>query len=82
MEEFPQLREIVEQGFDDPSNVDVVLKYLQKSQGIERTRLLAAEHAKLAAVAIDDLPASEDPVVLSSRQALKDLTQKFLRRTK
>lgn len=24
MEEFPQLREIVEQGFDDPSNVDVV----------------------------------------------------------
>ncbi|OQU80043.1 hypothetical protein SORBI_3007G070000 [Sorghum bicolor] len=67
MEEFPQLREIVEQGFDDPSNVDVVLKYLQKSQGIERTRLLAAEHAKLAAVAIDDLPASEDPVVLSSR---------------
>ncbi|CAD6341018.1 unnamed protein product [Miscanthus lutarioriparius] len=95
MEEFPQLREIVEQGFDDPSsNVDVVciesvpfsfflvLKYLQKSQGIERTRLLAAEHAKLAAVAIDDLPPSEDPVVLSSRQALKDLTQKFLRRTK
>lgn len=24
MEEFPQLREIIEQGFDDPSNVDVV----------------------------------------------------------
>ena len=24
MEEFPELREIVEQGFDDPSNVEIV----------------------------------------------------------
>ncbi|WVZ94636.1 hypothetical protein U9M48_040504 [Paspalum notatum var. saurae] len=82
MEEFPQLREIIEQGFDDPSNVNMVLEYLQKSQGIERTRLLAAEHAKLAAAAIDDLPESKDRVVLNSRQALKDLSQKFLKRTK
>ncbi|CAO2209889.1 unnamed protein product [Urochloa humidicola] len=82
MEEFPELREIVEQGFDDPSNVKTALKYLSKSQGIEKTRLLAAEHAKLAAHAIDDLPDSEDQVVLNSRQALKDLTQKFMRRTK
>lgn len=58
-----------------------VLEYLSKSQGIERTRLLAAEHAKLAADAINDLPESEDQVVLNSRQALKDLTQKFMRRT-
>nr|XP_034600020.1 solanesyl-diphosphate synthase 1, mitochondrial-like [Setaria viridis] len=82
MEEFPELREIVEQGFDDPLNVKTALKYLSKSQGIERTRSLAAEHAKLAAGAIDDLPDSEDQVVLNSRQALKDLTQKFMRRTK
>lgn len=82
MEEFPQLREIVEQGFDDPSNVDTVLEYLPKSRGIERTRLLADEHAKMAAAAINDLPQSKDQVVLSSRQALKDLTQKFLKRTK
>ncbi|TVU43165.1 hypothetical protein EJB05_09610 [Eragrostis curvula] len=82
MEEYPQLREIVEQGFDNPSDVDMVLEYLSKSQGIERTRLLAAEHAKQAADAIDALPESKDQVVLSSRQALKDLTQKFMRRTK
>jgi len=82
MEEFPELREIVEQGFDDPSNVEIALKYLSKSQGIEKTRLLAAEHAKLAADAIDGLPESEDQVILNSRQALKDLTQKFMRRTK
>ncbi|XP_039853207.1 solanesyl-diphosphate synthase 1, mitochondrial-like isoform X6 [Panicum virgatum] len=82
MEEFPELCEIVEQGFDDPSNVEIALKYLSKSQGIEKTRLLAAEHAKLAADAIDGLPESEDQVILNSRQALKDLTQKFMRRTK
>ncbi|RLM60261.1 solanesyl-diphosphate synthase 1, mitochondrial-like isoform X2 [Panicum miliaceum] len=85
IEEFPELHEIVEKGFDDPSNVEMVriaLKYLSKSQGIERTRLLAAEHAKLAADAIDGLPESEDQVILDSRQALKDLTQKFMRRTK
>nr|TKW08560.1 hypothetical protein SEVIR_6G033330v2 [Setaria viridis] len=84
MEEFPELHEIVEQGFDDPLNVirRYALKYLSKSQGIERTRALAAEHAKLAVGAIDDLPDSEDQVVLNSRQALKDLTQKFMRRTK
>ncbi|KAK3121193.1 hypothetical protein QOZ80_8BG0647930 [Eleusine coracana subsp. coracana] len=82
MEEFPQLREIVELGFDDPSNVDMALKCLSRSQGIKRTRLLAAEHAKQAADAIDALPESNDQVMLSSREALKDLTQKFMRRTK
>nr|XP_034581701.1 solanesyl-diphosphate synthase 1, mitochondrial-like isoform X4 [Setaria viridis] len=67
MEEFPELHDIVEQGFDDPLNVKTALKYLSKSQGIERTRFLAAEHAKLAAGAIDDLPDSEDQVLLNSR---------------
>lgn len=82
MEEFPQLHEIVRQGFDDPSNVDAALEYLVKSQGIERTWLLATEHAKLAADAIDALPESKDKVVLISRQALKDLTEKLITRTK
>uniref|UniRef100_A0A0D9X6B3 Uncharacterized protein n=1 Tax=Leersia perrieri TaxID=77586 RepID=A0A0D9X6B3_9ORYZ len=82
MEEYPQLHEIVEQGFDDPSNVDAALEYLARSKGIERTRLLAAEHAKLAADAIDGLPESNDEYVLISRQALKDLTQKLIKRTK
>uniref|UniRef100_A0A0D3GX61 Uncharacterized protein n=1 Tax=Oryza barthii TaxID=65489 RepID=A0A0D3GX61_9ORYZ len=82
MEEYPQLRVIVEQGFDDPSNVDAALAYLARSKGIERTRLLAAEHAKLAADAIDALPESKDGSVLISRQALKDLTEKLIKRTK
>uniref|UniRef100_A0A453N081 Uncharacterized protein n=1 Tax=Aegilops tauschii subsp. strangulata TaxID=200361 RepID=A0A453N081_AEGTS len=58
------------------------LEYLAKSQGIERTRLLATEHAKLAARAIDALPEVGNKVALVSRQALKDLAQKLIRRTK
>jgi geranyl diphosphate synthase len=44
--------------------------------------LLATEHAKLAADAVDALPEVEDRVALISRQALKDLAQKLIRRTK
>ncbi|KAJ8767383.1 hypothetical protein K2173_017427 [Erythroxylum novogranatense] len=40
MEEFPQLRAIVDQGFDKPESVDI----------------LTAKHAELAAQAIDSLP--------------------------
>ncbi|XP_047072719.1 solanesyl-diphosphate synthase 1, mitochondrial-like isoform X1 [Lolium rigidum] len=82
MEEFPELHEIVERGFDDPSDVATALEYLAKSRGIERTKLLATEHAKLAADAVDALPEVEDRVALISRQALKDLAQKLIRRTK
>uniref|UniRef100_A0A453N0J4 Uncharacterized protein n=1 Tax=Aegilops tauschii subsp. strangulata TaxID=200361 RepID=A0A453N0J4_AEGTS len=82
MEEFPELRGSVEHGFNDPSDVATALEYLAKSQGIERTRLLATEHAKLAARAIDALPEVGNKVALVSRQALKDLAQKLIRRTK
>ncbi|KAF6982374.1 hypothetical protein CFC21_000771 [Triticum aestivum] len=82
MEEFPELRESVERGFDDPSDVATALEYLAKSQGIERTRLFATGHVKLAARAIDALPEVGDRVALISRQALKDLAQKLIRRTK
>ncbi|KAL6659437.1 hypothetical protein ACP70R_003477 [Stipagrostis hirtigluma subsp. patula] len=75
MEEFPQLREIVKQGFDDTSNVDTVLEYLSKSQGIERMRLLAAEHAKLAADAIDALPESKTKSCLSRGKHSKILVK-------
>uniref|UniRef100_A0A0E0EIU4 Uncharacterized protein n=1 Tax=Oryza meridionalis TaxID=40149 RepID=A0A0E0EIU4_9ORYZ len=64
------------------SDIHQALEYLARSQGIERTRLLAAEHAKMAADAIDALPESKDGSVLISRQALKDLTEKLIKRTK
>ncbi|RYR34969.1 hypothetical protein Ahy_A10g050040 [Arachis hypogaea] len=71
MEEFPQLRAIVDKGFDNPDNVDIALEYLGKSRGIQRTKDLAIMHANLAAAAIDSLPDSDDEEVKKSRRALK-----------
>ncbi|KAJ0975701.1 hypothetical protein J5N97_017666 [Dioscorea zingiberensis] len=82
MEEYPQLREVVDRGFDDPADVDAALDYLGKSRGIERTRELAAEHANHAIEAIDALPESDDEDVQISRRALVDLTQRVLTRSK
>ncbi|KMZ74551.1 Solanesyl-diphosphate synthase 3, chloroplastic/mitochondrial [Zostera marina] len=82
MEEFPQLDDIINKGFDDPSNVDIALHYLGKSQGIQRTRELASEHANRAADAINSLPESHDEDVLISRRALVILTERVIKRTK
>ncbi|KAF9625150.1 hypothetical protein IFM89_019364 [Coptis chinensis] len=82
MEEFPQLRTVVDRGFENPADVDIALDYLGKSNGIRRTRQLATEHAKIAAEAIDSLPESDDEDVLRSRRALVDLTHRVITRTK
>ncbi|OIV93782.1 hypothetical protein TanjilG_07685 [Lupinus angustifolius] len=82
MEEFPQLRAIVEEGFENPKNIDLTLEYLGKSLGIQRTRELAVKHANLAAAAIDSLPQNDDEEVKKSRRALIDLTQRVITRTK
>ncbi|KAH9747963.1 Solanesyl diphosphate synthase 3 [Citrus sinensis] len=82
MEEFPQLRTVVEQGFEDSSNVDIALEYLGKSRGIQKTRELAVKHANLAAAAIDSLPENNDEDVTKSRRALLDLTHRVITRNK
>ncbi|XP_073003723.1 solanesyl-diphosphate synthase 1, mitochondrial isoform X1 [Typha latifolia] len=82
MEEYPQLCEIVDRGFDNPENIAAALDYLEKSRGIERTRELATEHANRAIEAIEALPESDDEDVLISRRALVDLTHRVLTRTK
>ncbi|ERM99202.1 solanesyl diphosphate synthase 3, chloroplastic/mitochondrial isoform X1 [Amborella trichopoda] len=82
MEEFPQLRMVVDKGFEDPDNVDIALDYLGKSQGIQRTKDLAAEHASLAAAAVDSLPPTNNEDAIISRRALVDLTQRVISRTK
>ncbi|KAF8391018.1 hypothetical protein HHK36_023318 [Tetracentron sinense] len=82
IEEFPQLRAVVDRGFDDPTDVDLALDYLGRSRGIQRTRELATEHAERAAAAIDSLPESDDEDVLKSRRALVDLTHRVITRTK
>ncbi|CAI9108677.1 OLC1v1008343C1 [Oldenlandia corymbosa var. corymbosa] len=82
MEEFPELRAVVDRGFDNPSNVDIALEYLEKSRGIQRTKELAEKHANLASAAIDSLPETDDENVLRSRRALVDLAERVITRTK
>nr|CAB3468749.1 unnamed protein product [Digitaria exilis] len=82
MEEFPQLNEVVDRGFDNPENVELAIDYLQKSRGIERTKELAREHANRAIKAIEALPDSDDEDVLTSRRALIDITERVITRTK
>ncbi|KAG6581448.1 Solanesyl diphosphate synthase 3, chloroplastic/mitochondrial [Cucurbita argyrosperma subsp. argyrosperma] len=82
MEEFPQLRTVVERGFDNPENVDNAMEYLGKSRGIQRAKELAEKHANLAAEAIDSLPENDDEDVRKSRRALVDLTRRVITRTK
>uniref|UniRef100_A0ACD5TZU2 Uncharacterized protein n=1 Tax=Avena sativa TaxID=4498 RepID=A0ACD5TZU2_AVESA len=82
MEEFPQLHDVVDQGFDNPANVELALDYLQKSRGIERTKELAQEHVNLAIKAIEALPDSDDEDVLISRRALINITHRVITRTK
>nr|WET55165.1 geranyl diphosphate synthase [Elsholtzia rugulosa] len=82
MEEFPELRAVVDQGFENSANVDLALEYLSKSRGIQRTRELAAKHASLASAAIDAFPENDDEVVQRSRRALVELTHIVITRTK
>ncbi|MCL7046681.1 hypothetical protein MKW94_000505 [Papaver nudicaule] len=82
IEEFPQLQEVIDRGFNDPADVDLALQYLAKSNGIQRATELAVKHASLAAAAINSLPRSADDDVGISRQALLDLTQIVITRTK
>ncbi|KAK1436360.1 hypothetical protein QVD17_02139 [Tagetes erecta] len=82
MEEFPELRSVVDRGLDNPANVDLALEYLGKSHGIQRTRELAAKHASLASAAIDSFPENDDEDVQRSRRALIELTHRVINRTK
>lgn len=82
MEEYPQLREVVDRGFGNRSDVDLALDYLFKSKGLDRTRELAAEHVDEAVKAIEALPQSDNEDVIKSRRALVDLTRGVMKRTK
>ncbi|XP_017613644.1 solanesyl diphosphate synthase 3, chloroplastic/mitochondrial-like [Gossypium arboreum] len=82
MEEFPRLKSVIQQGFDNPANVDTALEYLWKNRGIQRSKELAIKHANLVAAAIDSLPESSNIDVTKSRQALINLTRILVTRNK
>ena len=52
LQEFPQLSPLILRKFKQPGDVETALNLVFRSRGIERTRELAAEHARLAAQAV------------------------------
>lgn len=74
LEEQPYLEAIIEREFTQEGDLEKALELVQSSQGLDRSRALAAHHAKIAVEALADLPTSE------SRQALLRLTDYVLSR--
>jgi len=74
LEEASALAELVDREFTESGDLELALKLVLESNGIDRARELATCHGKLAIAALQELPDSE------ARQALSDLTDYQLRR--
>ncbi|MEO1132370.1 MAG: solanesyl diphosphate synthase [Cyanobacteria bacterium J06639_1] len=71
-EQHPQLRELLERELEESGDLDLALKLVADSDGLERTRQLAQGYARQAATWLEELP--ESPATNS----LKDLTNHYL----
>lgn len=74
LEEKPYLEALIEREFAQDNDLEQALALVQDSRGIERSRELAAHHARSAIEYLADLPQSE------SRQALTKLSDYVLSR--
>ncbi|MBL1175983.1 solanesyl diphosphate synthase [Pantanalinema sp. GBBB05] len=74
LEEQPYLEKLIEREFAQPGDLEQALSLICDSQGIERSRELARDHARMAIECLADLPQS------SYRQVLIKLTDYVLRR--
>lgn len=74
LEEKPYLEVLIEREFAQEGDLEQALTLIKDSRGIERSRELAAYHAKAAIEHLSDLPLSE------SRQALSKLSDYVLSR--
>ncbi|HAC62064.1 MAG TPA: solanesyl diphosphate synthase [Cyanothece sp. UBA12306] len=74
MEEKPYLQTLIEREFSEDGDLEKALLLVKESDGIERSRELAAHHAQLALNNLDCLSPS------SSAQVLKDLVDYALSR--
>ena len=74
LEEKPYLEELVERQFSKPGDLESAIAIIQDSNGIERSRALAAHHARLAVEHLADLPPSQ------SKQALINMADYVLSR--
>jgi len=76
MEEKPNLKVLIEREFSQEGDLEQALELVYQSEGIERSRVLASHHSKLALQELDCLASSP------STQALIDLTDYLLSRIK
>lgn len=74
LEEQPYLEKLIEREFAQPGDLEQALSLICDSQGIERSRELARDHARMAIECLAELPQS------SYRQVLIKLTDYVLRR--
>ena len=74
MEEKPLLEVLIEREFAEENDLQQAMALIQDSQGIQRARELANEHAKVAIEHLADLPPSE------SREALINMADYVLSR--
>jgi all-trans-nonaprenyl-diphosphate synthase len=74
LEEKPYLEALIEREFAQEGDLEQALALVSDSQGIDRARELAADHAQLAVQNLADLPASQP------RQALIELADYVLSR--
>ncbi|CAK0737531.1 hypothetical protein CVIRNUC_000928 [Coccomyxa viridis] len=81
-EEHPELNTLILRRFKSEGDVERAQELVFNSRGIQRARDLAAQHAQLAAQAVQSLPTCSNDHAIMCRQALTDITAKVLARKK
>jgi all-trans-nonaprenyl-diphosphate synthase len=74
MEEHPGLATLIEREFSETDDFSQAINLIHQSEGLQRARTLATEHAKAAVTCLQTLPMSD------ACQALHDLADYVLRR--
>lgn len=81
-EQHPDLVQLITRKFKESGDVAAAQRMVLDSNGIERTRQLAAEHIKAAVAVIESLPPAKSDHSRACRQALIDITRQILTRRK
>ncbi|KAJ7564211.1 hypothetical protein O6H91_02G007300 [Diphasiastrum complanatum] len=82
LEEHPAMQHLISRKFKTSGDVELALKYVRESSGIERTHDLAREHADRAASAIAAFPPCPSEKAHLCREALTELTHQVVTRSK
>ncbi|KAK9820924.1 hypothetical protein WJX74_008213 [Apatococcus lobatus] len=81
-QEFPELNPMILRKFKLDGDVAAAQKLVFRSQGIQMTRDLAAEHAGLAADAVSRMPPAQSEHAEQCQRALTAITERVLTRKK